>query len=129
MAPVAVAKFSLSAGWRTTQAMNTRRGPPHAIDQQPRQDNEETQNHNETLLNNQCVFLRGLYIKDRWLPRVMKAGAGYHDPGKHGPEEEGEAVLADEDVIVESLLPSSQVSPLTFRYLIDGNFHYRARVS
>jgi hypothetical protein len=60
----------------------------------------------------------------------MKAGAGYHDPGKHGPEEErAEGVLADDDVTVESLLPSTQVSPLTFIYLIDGNVGYRARAS
>ena len=49
----------------------------------------------------------------------MKAGAGYHDPGKYGPEEEGaEGLLADEDVTVESLLPSSnQVSPSISIYI------------
>ena len=42
----------------------------------------------------------------------MKAGAGYHDPGKHSPEEEGaEGVSVDGDITVESLLPSTQVSP------------------
>ena len=116
--PVAEAKFSLSAGWRTTQT-NTRQGPPHALHLQPRQDNDEAQNDNRTLINNQCVFLRGFYIKERlvWVPRVMKAGAGYHDPGKYGPEEEGtEGLLADEDVTVESLVSSTQVSSLIFIY-------------
>ena len=51
-APVAVANFSLSAGWRTTQTMNTRRGPPQALHLQPRQDDNETQNDNRTLANN-----------------------------------------------------------------------------
>ena len=129
--PVAEAKFSLSAGWRTTQAMNTRRGPPQALHQQPRQDNDETvtQNDSEILANNQCIFLRGFYVKDRlWGPQVMKAGAGYHDPGKHNPdEEEAEGVLTDDDVTVESLSPSTQVSPSTLIYLIDDNFFYRAR--
>ena len=47
----------------------------------------------------------------------MKAGAGYHDPGKYGPEEEGaEGLLADEDVTVESLVSSTQVSSLIFIY-------------
>ena len=127
--PVASANFSLSAGWRTTQAMNTRRGPPQALHQQPRQDNDETQNDSETLANNQCIFLRGFYVKDRlWGPQVMKAGGGYHDPGKNNPEEEGpEGMLADGDVTVESLLPSTQVSSQTFIYLIDDNFCYRVR--
>ena len=120
-APVAEAKFSLSAGWRTTQPMNTRRGPPQALHLQPRQDDNEAQDDNRTLVNNQCIFLRGFYVKERlvWGPRVMKAGAGYHDPGKYGPEEEGaEGLLADEDVTVESLLPSSnQVSPSIFIYI------------
>ena len=44
----------------------------------------------------------------------MKAGAGYHDPGKHGPEG-AEGVLADnsdgdEDVTVEEPSPLTQVS-------------------
>ena len=120
VAPVAEAKFSLSAGWRTTQAMNTRRGPPQpqALHQQSHQDCDEAQNDSETLANNQCIFLRGFYVRDRlWGPQVIKAGAGYHDPGKYGPDEEGaEGVLADEDVTVESLLPSTQVSPLTLIY-------------
>ena len=115
-APVAVANFSLSAGWSTTQptSIHTRQGPPQVLDLQARQDNNETQNDNRTLANNQCVFLRGFYLKERliWGPRVMKAGAGYHDPGKYGPEEEGvEGLLADEVVTVESLLPPNQVSP------------------
>ena len=99
VAPVAEAKFSLSAGWRTTQPVRTREGPD-----------------SETLVNNQCIFLRGFYVKERLLGRQvreLKAGAGYHDPGKYGPEEEGaEGVLADEGVVVEELLPSTQVSPL-----------------
>ena len=97
--------------------MNTRRGPPEALYLQPRQDDNETQNDNRRLVNNQCIFLRGFYIRERLVlgPRVMKAGAGYHDPGKYGPEEErAEGLLADEDVTVESLLPSNQVSPLIF---------------
>jgi hypothetical protein len=53
----------------------------------------------------------------------MKAGAGYHDPGKYGPEEEGaEGVFADEFVTLESLLPWTQVSSLNFRYFPDGKF-------
>jgi hypothetical protein len=60
----------------------------------------------------------------------MKAGAGYHDPGKHGPEEEGaEGVLAEDDVTVESLLSSTQVSQMTLGYLIDDNYCYRVRAS
>ena len=112
-APVAEATFSLSAGWRTTQAMNTRRGPPQALRQQPRQNNDETEDDNGTPVSNQCVFLRGFYVRERlWGRHVMKAGAGYHDPGKHSPEEEGaEGVSADGDVTVESLLPSTHVSP------------------
>jgi hypothetical protein len=59
-------------------------------------------------------------------PKVLKAGAGYDDPGKHGPEEEeAEGLLAD--VTVESLSPPTQVSPSTFRYLIDNNFYHRMR--
>ena len=110
--------------------MNTHRGPPQALHQQPCQDNDETQNDSETLAKNQCIFLCSFYVKDRlWGPQVMKAGAGYHDPGKNSPEEEGpEGVLSDGDVTVESLLPSTQVSSQTFLYLIDGNFCYRARV-
>ena len=138
--PVAEAKFSLSAGWRTTQAVNTRRGPPQVLQQQTRSDYEGTQNDGETLVNNQCIFLRGFYVKERiWGPRVMKAAAGYHDPGKYGPEEEGtkgvladnsdsdewaEGVLADinsdsdEGVAVEELLPLTQVSPLNLKLYI-----------
>ena len=117
VAPVVEAKFSLSAGWTTSQPVITRWGPPQAL-QQTRLD-EGTQNDNETPVNDQCIFLRGLYIKDRFLglgPQVMKAGAGYHDPGKHGPEEEGvEGVLSDESVTVEALLPSTQVSRLSLK--------------
>ena len=131
VAPVAEAKFSLSAGWSTTQAMNTRRGPPRALHDQTHQN--ETENESETLFNNQCIFLRGFYVKDRlWGPRTMKAGAGYHDPGKHGPEEEGaEDVFADDGVTVESLSSSRQVSQFTFGYSIYDNYYYcyRARAS
>ena len=129
VAPVAEARFSLSAGWRATQAVNTRRGPPGVLHQQTRPDYEGTRDDNETLVNNQCIFLRGFYIKDRlWGSQVMKAGAGYHDPGKYGPEEEeAEGVLADEDITVAALLPSNQVSPMNFMYLIDGNFGFRVR--
>ena len=114
------AKFSLSAGWRTTQAMNTHRGPPQALHQQPCEDNNETQNDSKTLANNQCIFLHGLYVKDQlWGPQVIKAGVGYHDLGKNSPEEEGpEGVLADGDVTVESLLPSTKVSSQTFTVYI-----------
>ena len=132
VAPVVEAKFSLSAGWRTTQTVSTRRGPPQALHQQTRPD-YETQNDSETLVNNQCIFLRGFYVKDRlWGigPKAMKAGAGYHDPGKYGPEEEGaEGVLTDESVTVEALSPSTQVSPLNFKPYIFTNFGYRARRS
>ncbi|KAF8816224.1 hypothetical protein BYT27DRAFT_7077737 [Phlegmacium glaucopus] len=99
VASVADAHFSLSAGWRVNQPMNTRQGPP------------QVQEESGPLMNNQCVFLRGFYIKDRFLfgPKVLKAGAGYHDPGKHGPEEEGvEGLLTDEDITVESLSPLTQ---------------------
>ena len=115
-APVAEAKFSLNAGWRTTQPVHTRQGP-RPVHQQTRPDYEGTQNDSETLVNNQCIFLRGFYVKDRLLgPRVMKAGAGYHDPGKYGPEEEGaEGVLADEGVVVVELSPSTQASPLNLK--------------
>jgi hypothetical protein len=112
--PVAKVKFSLSTGWSTTQPMNTRQGPPQASQQQSRQDNDETQNDSETLANNQCIFLRGLYVKERLrvIPQVIKAAAGYHNPGKYGPdEEEVEGVLGNEDVTVKSLSPSTQVSP------------------
>jgi hypothetical protein len=109
VAPIVEAKFSLSAGWRTTQAVNTRRGPPHLGNEGAQDDTSS-----ETLVNNQCIFLRGFYVKERRLriaPRVMKAGAGYHDPGKYGPEEdEIEGVLSDDSVTVEELLPSTQVS-------------------
>ena len=119
VAPVVEAKFSLSAGWTTTQPVITRWGPPQALHQQTRLDYEGTQNDGETLVNDQCIFLRGLYVKDRFLglgPQVMKAGAGYHDPGKHGPEEEeAEGLLSDEGITVEALLPSTQVSSFNFK--------------
>ena len=112
VAPVAEFKFSLSAGWRTSSAITTRPGPyrPPSL-----QDHEEIQNLSETLVNNQCVFLRGFCVKERFLGKTLKAAAGYHDPGTHGPQEEGaEGVLADEDIIVESLSVSAPVSPSTF---------------
>jgi hypothetical protein len=113
VASVASAHFSLSAGWRINQAINTRQGPP-----------EDQEVGEPTVGDNQCVFLRGFYVKERFLfgPKVLKAGAGYHDPGEHGPEEEwGKELLPDEDITVESFLPPTQVSPLTFRYLMDNN--------
>jgi len=84
------------------------------------------QSFSEILDHNQCVFLRGFYVKDRIFHSgvKLKAAAGYHDPGKHGPEEEGAGVLADDEgVTVESLSPSTHVSllALTFRQLIDNN--------
>ena len=120
VAPVVEAKFSLSTGWRATQPILPRWGPPQALHQQTHPDNEGTQNDGETLVNDQCIFLRGLYVKDRFWgfgPQVMKAGAGYHDPGKHGPEEEGAEVLSDEGVVVEPLLPSTEVSRLNLKLL------------
>ena len=58
-------------------------GALQALHQQTRSDYEGTQNDSEMLVNDQCIFLRGLYVKDRLLgPQVMNAGAGYHDPGK-----------------------------------------------
>jgi len=117
VAPIAEANFSLSTGWRATQAVNTRQGPPQALHQQTHSDYEGTRNDSETLVDNQCVFLRGFYVKDRlWGTQVMKAGADYHDPGKCGREEEGgEGVLPEESVTVEALLPSTQVSSLKLR--------------
>ena len=47
-------------------------------------------------------------------------------------EEEAEDDLSDEDVIVESYPPPSQVSPLnlkTFIYLMDNDFGYSTRLS
>jgi len=131
--PVAKARFSLISGWRTTHAINTRRGPPQNFQLHWwfTGDFGETQLEldHDTLDNNQCIFLRGFYVKDRlWGPHTIKAGAGYHDPGKHGPEEGGpEGVFVDDDVTLESLSPSMQVSQSTFRYLIDANYCYRVR--
>ena len=65
------------------------------------------------LVNDQCIFLRGIYVKDRL-------------------EEEAEDDLYDEDVIVESYPPPSQVSTLnlkTFIYLKDNDFGYSTRLS
>jgi len=107
VAPVAEFKFSLSAGWRTSSAITTRPGPYRT---------PSPQGHEETLVNNQCVFLRGFCVKKRIFGKTLKAAAGYHDPGTHGPEEEGaEGVLSDESVTVESLSPSPPVSPSTFK--------------
>lgn len=105
VAPVAEFTFSLSAGWRTSSAITTRPGPYHP---------PSLQDHEETLANNQCVFLRGFSVKDRFMRKTLKAAAGYHDPGTHGPEEEGaEGVLSNEDVTVESLSLSPSVNPST----------------
>ena len=109
VAPLASAGFSISAGRTALEGMHTRGGPPEALDNQA--NDEGSQNESDTLDNNQCVFVRGLSIKERlWGPKVIKAGAGYHDPGRYGPEEEGAAgVLGGED-------SSTQVSPLTIAY-------------
>jgi hypothetical protein len=120
VASVASAHFSLSAGWRINQAINTRQGPP------------EDQEVDEPLGDNQCVFLRGFYVKERFLlgPKILKAGAGYHDLGERKPEEgEGKGWLADEDITMESFSPPTQVSRLTSRYLMDDNFSHRTRLS
>jgi len=92
---LAEAHFSLSAGWRRNQAMNTRQGPPQDSYQQPHEYQEEMRNLSKTT---KYVFLHGFYIKNQlWGLKVLKAGAGYHNPGQHGPEEEGaEGLLADE---------------------------------
>ena len=88
--PVVEVKFSISAGWGAAQAVKTREGPPQALARQQtrRPDREETQPENESEMpvNNQCIFLRGFYVKERLIigPQVMKAGAGYHDAGKYG---------------------------------------------
>lgn len=105
VASVASANFSLSTGWAMNQAVNTRQGPP-----QYREVGEPS--------DNQCVFLRGFYIKDRFLfgPKVLKAGAGYHDLGGPDPEEDVErGLLASEDLIVESFPPPTQVGSLAFK--------------
>jgi len=100
--------------------MNARRGPPQVLRQHPRQDNDETQYYSETLVNNQCSFIRGVYIKDRL------------NTGKYGPMEEGGCDWC-EYVTVESLVqvpPTHwQASPCTIGYLSDGNFRYRAKPS
>lgn len=103
---VAEVKFSLSAASRTLYS-NTRRGPSQALHQQ---DRDETQNDRKTLVNNQCIFIRGIYIKDRF-------------------EEDGDGVVGDEYVTVESFPPKTRVSPLTIGYLSEGNFRSRTRPS
>lgn len=113
MASVASAHFSLNAGWRINQAINTRQGPP------------EDQDVGEIALgDNQCVFLRGFYVKERFLfgPKVLKAGAGYHDLGEHGSEGEGgKGLLASEDITMESFSPPTQVSLFDIQILLDDN--------
>ena len=118
--PVVGANFSLSAGWRANQNTTTRRGPLQALNQQPLQDSEGSRAH---LDNTECIFIRGVYVKDR-----IWRSVGYDDLGKYDPEEEeAEGVLDDEDATVQTLLPEAQVSPLTIEYLSDDNFHYRMR--
>ena len=113
-ASVANAHFSLSTGWSRDQSMNTRWGPSEG--------QEEIGARTEPLARNQCVFLRGFCAKNRFFgPKILKAAAGYHDPGKHGPEGEEAGALYD-DITMESLSPPIQVGPLTFRYLEDINF-------
>ena len=108
---MADSKLLLSAGWRTTSEMNTRRDPPQVLRQHPHQ-------NDESLVDNQCIFICGVYIKGRF------------DTGKYGLEEEGaEGVVGDQYVTVESLVPSIQLSLCTIEYLLDGKFRYRARPS
>jgi hypothetical protein len=123
VASAAGANFSLSAGWRVNQTVPTRRGP-RALNQQPLQNSEGSQNERGHLDNTECIFIRGVYVKDR-----VSRSVGYDDLGKYGPEEEeAEAVLDDEDVTVQSILPSTEVSPLTIGYLSDCDFRYRMRL-
>ena len=83
--------------WITTEAVNTRRGPPQVLHQQTRTDYERTQNDSEAVVNSQCIFLRGFYVKERM-------------EGVLPDDSDG-----DEDVTVEELSPSIQVSPLNFK--------------
>ena len=108
---IASAHFSLGAGWRINQAINTCQGPP------------EDQEVDEPLDDNQCVFLCGFYVKEQFLlgPKVLKARVGYHDLGEHNPEEGvGKGWLTSEDITVKSLSPLIQVSLLTFRFIFNG---------
>jgi hypothetical protein len=84
--PVAKVKFSSS----TTQPMNTRQGPPQAslFEQQSHQDNNEIQNDSENTTGQSM----------RFPPWFIRQGTV-------------EGVLSNEDVTVESMLPSTQVSP------------------
>lgn len=62
--------------------------------------------------DNQCVFLRGFYVKERFLlgPKVLKTGAGYHDPGNMTlMMEGGVGLLASEDITMESFSPLTQM--------------------
>jgi hypothetical protein len=120
VAPAAKVNFSLSTGWSRNRAMETRQGPPN----QPNSRFRLPWTRSRPPVNNQCVFLRGYHIQERKFlgflgPKILKAGAGYHDPGKHGPDEEGtEGLLADEDITVEPLSPPTQVRTLTFKFQI-----------
>lgn len=81
-APVGEVIFSPSEGLGliTTPSTNIRFG----------RGNKGVQNDSETLVNNQCVFLRGFHIKGR--------------------QKEVKDVWGDEDVTIEDLTPSTQVS-------------------
>ena len=120
--PIAGANFSLSAEWRVNQTEPTRRGPPWALNQQPLQNSEGSQNERGHLDNTEYIFIRGVYVKDR-----TRRSVGYDDLGKYSPEEDGAEVVLDEDVPVQSMLPETQVSPLTIGYLSDDDFSHRRR--
>ena len=107
LGPLPVAIFSVSRGWRQDRPMSTRQGPSQALPGD---------------VINQCIFVRGICVKKRlflW-PRVMTAAAGYHDPGKHGPEEEeAEGLLSVEGASSESQV--SKYFDLHSMYSINSN--------
>ena len=91
--------------------------PPSGPQSTTTQNSEGSQNERGHLDNTECIFIRGVYVNDRTWRSV-----GYDDLGKYSPEEDGaEAVLDNEDVTVQSMLPETQVSPLTIGYLSDGD--------
>ena len=96
--------------------------------QHPSSPPPEAQDVGEIALGNiQCVFLRGFYVKERFLfgPKVLKAGAGYHDLGEHSSEGEGGmGLLASEDITMESFSPPTQVSLFDIQILMDDNFYH-----
>ena len=48
---------------------------------------------------NQCIFVRftGMRARRSWIPRIMKAAAGPHDPGTRGHDGEGSPPQAQSD--------------------------------